>query len=283
VLIMEDLGQHPTLADLLLGGDREAAEDGLLEWAAALGRLNALTLVRAAELAAQRAQFPRSPYRPQAAWAFNAGVHYFGQLAESLAVRLPAGLESELATIRQFVETDLQAFSPCDVCPDNNFLTPDGVRFFDLEFADFHNALLDGAYLSILFPTCWCVGSLPPGARTRTEAAYREALVVGEPRVADNEYFASAMAMACAAWVIVTLNWHHPPLKDADHFSSRPPQRWAISGRARLVHRAEVLAARCREWGQLPAVTEVVDGMAGAWRVTWSPSESELPLYPAFS
>ncbi len=42
-LVLGDLGDHPALSDLLLGSDAAAAEQSLVDWATALGRIAALT------------------------------------------------------------------------------------------------------------------------------------------------------------------------------------------------------------------------------------------------
>jgi hypothetical protein len=49
VLVMEDLGNGPSLADLLLGPDADAATAGLLAWARGVVRMAATTPGRAPE------------------------------------------------------------------------------------------------------------------------------------------------------------------------------------------------------------------------------------------
>lgn len=49
VVVLEDLGRAPTLADKLLGNDARAAERALLSWARSLGRMHASTAGREAD------------------------------------------------------------------------------------------------------------------------------------------------------------------------------------------------------------------------------------------
>ena len=50
LVVLEDLGRAPTLADKLLGDDARAAERALLSWSRSLGRLHASTAGREARL-----------------------------------------------------------------------------------------------------------------------------------------------------------------------------------------------------------------------------------------
>lgn len=52
VLVLADLGEHPTLADYLLGTDADAAADALSAWAVGLGTLQARTTAWREEFAA---------------------------------------------------------------------------------------------------------------------------------------------------------------------------------------------------------------------------------------
>jgi hypothetical protein len=50
MVVLEDLGSHPSLADRLLGDSAESADGALREWASCYGRLAAVTVGREAEL-----------------------------------------------------------------------------------------------------------------------------------------------------------------------------------------------------------------------------------------
>ncbi|WP_433220157.1 hypothetical protein [Microtetraspora malaysiensis] len=59
LLVMEDLGDAPTLADLLLGDDPKAVTAGLLAWACGLGRLAAGSVQKKADLARLWARYDK--------------------------------------------------------------------------------------------------------------------------------------------------------------------------------------------------------------------------------
>ncbi len=197
LVVMSDLGNAPSLADVLLGGSAAAAEAALLDWARACGELATATAGRQQELAALRAAHSTGPgaagAKPAAAWpasarpagagpAADGSAHWLERrifqipaLLASLSIPAPARLASDLAEVAGIVRPGQpQVFSPGDICPDNNLLTAGGVRFIDFESAEFHSVFLDAAYLRMPFSTCWCVFRLPDRIGRAAEAAYRD-------------------------------------------------------------------------------------------------------------
>jgi hypothetical protein len=77
-------------------------------------------------------------------------------------------------------------FSPGDICPDNNLLTPDGLRMLDFEGASFHSVFDDAAYARMPFATCWFVYALPDGLAAEIEELYRAEVVRVFPDLADD-------------------------------------------------------------------------------------------------
>ena len=109
-------------------------------------------------------------------------------------------------------------FSPGDICPDNNLLTADGVRFIDYESAEFHSAFLDAAYLRMPFSTCWCVFRLPDGLRRSAEAVYRDLVSQIHPDLASDKSGCLACAVAVAAWTLHAMTY----LLDRSLLADRP-------------------------------------------------------------
>ena len=123
-----------------------------------------------------------------------------------VGVTPPAGLDAELAEIAAVVDRE-PVFSPGDICPDNNMLTADGIRFLDFESAGFHSAFLDAAYIRMPFSTCWCVFRLPPELAAAAEAAYRSEVCVVRPALADDLIWQSGVRRGVAAWTLSALRW----------------------------------------------------------------------------
>lgn len=112
-LVMEELGRGPSLADLLLGDDRTAAEDGLLAWARTVGTALAATL-RAGE--------------PAERISLEHGLGELLELATPLGVTAPPGIEADTGLIEDVLSasTPWLAYCPGDTCPDNNRVLIDG-------------------------------------------------------------------------------------------------------------------------------------------------------------
>src|SRR5712691_5383136 len=144
-LVMEDLGNGPSLADLLLRGDPSAAEHGLLAWAKTLGTALAATL-RFGE--------------PVERTSLEYGLGELLELATALGVTAPPDLGTDTGLIEEALSADTAwlAYCPGDTCPDNNRVLNDGsLRLFDFEGAEWRHGATEAAYCRAPFCTCWCV------------------------------------------------------------------------------------------------------------------------------
>src|SRR5262245_26221586 len=158
LVVLEDLGGAPTLADKLLGSDARGAERALLSWARSLGRLHATTAGREADFdALERRLTPPDLKDPLAADGATVLAGLPALLEADLGVPTPDAVVEHARNSRSLLETGRhRAFSPSDSCPDNNLITSRGVRFLDFEGGCVRNAIFDAAYLRVPFPSCWC-------------------------------------------------------------------------------------------------------------------------------
>lgn len=247
---------------------------------AALGRLNAATAGREGELDDVRAGLGNllgEPSQPEEVRAAPAEV------AKHAGAQLPAGTEADVRDVlRLFEPSPWRAFSPSDVCPDNNALTPDGVRFFDLEGSGFWHALWDGAYARILFPTCWCAGRLPAGLPERLEAAYRAELVEGVAEAADDEVFDAWMLRACAGWTLLSTKWLLPWCLEKDPPLGYPNGPQPTTFRRSVTARLRTFAELAEERPSLHALRDWAERISTALAERWPGEAFELEPYPAF-
>jgi hypothetical protein len=278
-VVMADLGTAGSLADLLLGDSAPAARAGLLTWAAGCGQL-------AAARAGQQAEFDRL----RAGYAGDsAGDTYWTELEQRvreaaeraglLGVTAPAGLAGELAIVAAAVSAQqYPVFSPGDICPDNNLVTADGIRFVDFESAGFHSVFLDAAYLRMPFSTCWCVFRLPAEVAASTEAAYRQEVTAQWPELADDTIWQGGVRRAVAAWTMSSMWWLLGRALKGDE-SLNPEVAVAPHARQLMRHRWQVLAADLETAGEYPALAALARSLLTATTGWQAP---DLPLYPAF-
>lgn len=281
LLVMEDLGRAATLAEKLLGNDPRAAEGGLLAWARSLGRLHAVTAGREADFGAlMRRLGLRTWHDPIAPDTRQALAELPALLLAELGVDTPAVTATRArSTVRLLGSRGFRAFSPSDLCPDNNLVTNHGVRFLDFEWGCIRDVTLDVAYLRVPFPSCWCVFRLPPGMADAMLAAWRAEIVDVWPALGDDEVLLPRLLDAQLLWTWLSTWWLMPRGQEAD----RPVgQHAGISPRrgAALVDRWERLAADCQ--ASEPALAEHSGAVAAALRQRFDVPDPALPPFPAF-
>ncbi|HET9894231.1 MAG TPA: hypothetical protein VFQ44_04805 [Streptosporangiaceae bacterium] len=289
LIVMRDLGEAPSLADVLLtsspAGARQA-RGALLGWTKACAELAVSTASRAAEYAGVQARHAlgQSPGGAQSAGA--AGGHWLARriweipgLLGKLSLDLPGGIEDDLAEVASLLSAaEFRVFSPGDLCPDNNLITSDGVRFIDFEYAEYHSAFLDAAYLSMPFSTCWCVFRLPPELARQAQATYRDLVSAAFPAAASDEVWLPGVRRASAAWTLHSMTYLLEASMAGDA-SMNPRASHAPTARQLLRYRWRRLAGELGGAGELPAITSLMSQLLTRTRSWQSPA---LPLYPAF-
>ena len=285
LVVMSDLGNAPSLADVLLGRPAADAEAALLDWARACGELAVATAGRQPELAALLAV--HSAER-RGGWRRGRGCHAhwlerrilrIPALLGELSVPAPAGLAGDLAEVAAIARPGQpEVFSPGDICPDNNLLTAAGVRFIDFESAEFHSS-------SSTPRTCGC-RSAPAGACSGcpTGSSGRPRASTGIwscgifPELASDDRWLPGVRRAMAAWTLHAMTYLLDRSMTADG-QMIDDGRAAPTARQLLRYRWRQLAAELEPAGELEALCTMARGLLAAtdqWQVP------DLPPYPAF-
>ncbi|HEX2131458.1 MAG TPA: hypothetical protein VHH15_07835 [Actinophytocola sp.] len=280
LVVLEDLGGAPTLADKLLGRDARDAERALLSWSRSLGRLHATTAGREADFdALQRRLTPpdlKDPLTVDGAAALD-GLPLV--LSDELDVPTSAAMLECAERSRSLLETGRhRAFSPSDSCPDNNLITDRGVRFLDFEGGCVRNALFDAAYLQVPFPSCWCPFALPVGMTDAMVAGWRAEVRAVWPELDDDAVLVPRLLDAQLFWVwLTTWQYFTRPEAAQTHSSSlaHTPKESQV-----LVDRWRRLAESAEAAGVDP-VAEHSTRVREALRARFDDARP-LPLYPAF-
>jgi Phosphotransferase enzyme family len=278
VVVMADLGPGLSMADVLLGRAATDARAAVLSWAGVCGDLSAMTSGRLAELPGLVTRYSAGPPGTPFPDTLAASVLRAPDRAALLGVIAPAGLAADLATVASSVQSgQFGVFTPGDLCPDNNLLTPAGVRLIDFEAAAVYPVFLDAAYIRMPFSTCWCVFRMPAELSQAAEARYRTAVCAAWPGLADDAVWQPGIRRGIAAWTMNSMSWllgralkGDPPL-DAERTSPRARQL--------IRHRWQVLAGELEAANDLPSLAEFARSLLSA-TAGWH--AGELPLYPAF-
>ena len=134
-VLLEDLGDGPSLATLLLRSDQDAAVRALYGYGTALAAVHAATFGRVVEYENLRgAHGPLAPRAPRLiGFAWDRIVALLGTLDDGFVVSPEATDAVRRVDARVADAGPFLAYSPGDCCPDNNCVAADGtVRLFDL-------------------------------------------------------------------------------------------------------------------------------------------------------
>lgn len=277
--LMEDLGEGPSPADVLLGDEAATAETTLLEIMQRLGQLHAHTIgwrENYEQLRAQLGPYQVDPER-YARLAAN-----FRETLEKLAVPLRPSAAADLDRVSAALGDPgpFLAFTHNDPCPDNWRRAADGrLRLFDFERGQFQQALLDGVYGTFHFPTCWCVGRLPARLVAQMEATYRAELIRGCPAAAEEQLFRPAVVEACAFWMLkwATSEWRGLLKVLEDDIT------WGLATvRQRWLMRSDIFVQLTQTTGYLESLGATFADLAVYLRGRWPPEANDVLPYPAF-
>lgn len=215
LLVLSDLGENTKLTDVLRSGAEPAAQNAMMAFAQALGRMHAATVGRELDFVAllRRVDVLHR-------------VDGIAQQAESAVAEVPALLRRELGIdvpdevaeqvahgSRLFGGGRFRAFSPSDLCPDNVIINDEGARILDYEWGGFRDATLDIAYALVSFPGCLCDIELSRELANQMVEAWRAEVVGVWPALADDDLLAEKILEARLIWVWLSTYWFLP----ADH------------------------------------------------------------------
>jgi hypothetical protein len=281
LVVLEDLGLAPTLADKLLGDDAKAAERALLSYSRSLGRLHATTAGREADFDALQRRLTVPDFKdPLAIDGATAMCDLPGLIEAELGVSTSVAVLECAERSRKLLETGHhRAFSPSDSCPDNNLITSRGVRFLDLEGGCVRNAIFDAAYLRVPFPSCWCPFGLPNGMTDAMLAGWRAEVRAVWPDLDDDGVLLPMLLDAQLFWVWLT-TWQFFSRPDAAQshsslLSDTPPETHVLTDRWRRLANDALLAGA-------DAVADHAAAVGDRLRVRWFDDDPVLALYPAF-
>jgi hypothetical protein len=275
IVVMEDLGPGSSLADSLLGTDRERAQADLVSYARAMGTMHAWSMRRSDEYAAIRTRRRRDAESSMAPYWIDViakNTEPFLALAAQFGLAT-AGVAEEIDSLDALMSGSGHAgLVHSDLCPDNTHIINGTCRLIDFELSGWGPIALDVAYLLAPFPSCWCFARLPSPAADPALLAHRQQLAnAGIDLGPDWE---SALTAALAGSVIARGAAIGRAL---DHDG-----RWGTAMfRPRLLTWLDSFAAASARTGALPRLRATAVGMDEQLRQRWP--DAAAPDYPALA
>lgn len=293
-IVIEDLGlAHPSLVGPLTRAPSptniQEAKSALTAYVRRLGKMHADT-------AGKYDQFTTILKRvyPQAL-RFNYVPESDNEIILNQFKKLAAIESNELAqdinSVIHFSQTknEFNVLLHGDICPDNVYYQNNKMYLIDFEFSDYGNALVDGTYLRMHMPSCWCSKAVPPSIVTEMESIYREELCKGIPAAKDDTIYNRQLAYSCAYWLIRTIKQLHDmdlidhewicPSGPVDPDSKWEPDKNAF--RPRILSRLGAFISCAKSTGHLPKLREAATGLLTHLRKTW-PETAEIDVFPVF-
>lgn len=254
LIVMEDLGRAPHLADALLGLDPRAATAALEGWVDAVARLHLASDDTVLSVFGSRlgARSPDLGTHAMPEHLAGAG-RTLPALADRVGLRTPDEVVETLTDLASGFAAPVVALTPGDTCPDNNVVLRDGVRLLDFEAAEIRHLAWDVAYLRVPWPSCWCAWRLPSELAEGLVRRYRERVATTFGYVASDAYVAD-LDRATLGWCLVSAAWFLPAALDdtvADASLGAGPGR-----RTTLMHRLWLA-------GHLPVADDADHALAG--------------------
>ena len=274
LVVMEDLGTDKRLDEILLGFDANAATDALMRMSLILATLHAVSRSHREQYDSIRAGIGEAPLAPVAAKRCASLCKRIQKCCDQLRVVLrPAVVDEIFALEEYFSDTGpFMAYIHNDACPDNFMMCGSKLKMWDFGWARFGQALIDGVYARLHFPSCWCVNRLPDGLVEDMESVYRNRLSQAIPE-AKGTLYDRVMVEASAQLVVGTLGQGLHKEGNTHGISTL---------RQRFLLRFELFAQTTQRFDHMQATGALFREIATRSRELWAEEELDMPVYPAF-
>jgi len=293
-VLLEDFGDnHVSLVDSLTGSNADNAKAALYRFMTCMGQLHADSHGKALNYF----KILKKVNPSAASWQDDLKITSDEILPKLEPILKYAGIplsESHWSEIRGVLSANLAlgeftTFVHGDICPDNVFDNPEKNELYliDFEWSFVRSALLDGTYLRMSMPTCWCARAIPEELIEPLETSYRELIKKKIPAARDDEAYHDAYVHACAFWLLRTI-LELEELWDKDHVWPSGPtpnnSLWKPAtnlGRPRIFSRLIAFNEVSKKYDKLPYLGSLSEQLLKALRARW-PDVKPLELYPAF-
>lgn len=294
-ILIEDLGdQHISLVDSLTYPDRDKAISALSRFMKSLGSLHASSYGHTDLYQKILQKINQDADTPQDDLNFLLAdlLPILKSANENLHLPVTTALVNEATEIITSVikPGPFTVLAHGDICPDNVFDHQDTkeLQLIDFEWAFVRSALLDGTYLRMSMPTCWCVKAIPTDVILMMETIYREELKRTIPAAWNDTAYCEAYTNACGFWILQqTLPFLDGILLQDRVASSGPTPEGSLWKpnhnlvRPRFLSRLQSFIDVSSQHDLLPYMREMARNMLIAAKLKW-PNTNLLEFYPAF-
>lgn len=294
-ILLEDLGEnHRSLVDSLTGQEQDTALSSLKRFMRCLGKFH----TQGHGEGIKKYQDILQALNPEAeVWhndlqkTLDDMLPKISAILKKLSIPYTSDMQDEVTHVIQavFAPGPFTTFVHGDICPDNVFDDPqkNTMHLIDFEWGFVRSALLDGTYLRMSMPTCWCSKALPEEFIGPLENIYRQELMKKMPAAKEDPLYYKAYTEACAFWMLNVLGEIEKVI-DADrlYYSGPVPENalWNPGenrGRPRVLARLSSFIQVSLKHKMLPHLRTLAEQVLKEVKILW-PDAKPLELFPAF-
>jgi len=294
-VLLEDLGTvHISLVDALSRPNKAEAIEALTRFIHAIAGMHAASFghLNVYEFILKRLHPQHETWQEHIQWRKAHLLPLLESICQILGVKASQELlqEADYVIETMFTPGPFTVLTHGDICPDNVFdhKSSKDMQLIDFEYASPRHALLDGTYLRMSMPTCWCAKAFPVPVIETMETIYKQKLATTIPAAKDKIEYQKAYVLACGFWILQqTLHFIENTLtQDRVGPSGQTPvdslwdpeKNWV---RPRVLSRLQAFVDVATPTGHLPQLTHMAKSMLGILAVRW-PEIKPLEFYPAF-
>ncbi|MHA3089605.1 GNAT family N-acetyltransferase [Legionella pneumophila] len=294
-ILIEDLGvRHVSLVDSLTLPNRDKAILALSRFMKALGSFHAAGAghTQLYETILRQIHGDNDTQTDDLAHTHNDLINRLKSTHKKLNLSLSNECVHEAQTLIESLLTPgpFTVLTHGDICPDNVFDHEENyeLQLIDFEWAFVRNALLDGTYLRMNMPTCWCAKAIPKEVIDSLELIYREEISRTIPETKNDAIYQKVYTEACGFWILQqTLHYIDSSLENdrvgpsgpvPENSLWEPEENWV---RPRVLSRLQAFIEVATSNGLLPQLTYMAKTVFDELKKRW-PNAKPLEFYPAF-
>jgi hypothetical protein len=289
-VLLEDLGECPSVQEILFGDNPARAHAALLAWGTLLGRMQRATLGHEPQFLALQTELGTITVLSDSNFDLRVELPTLRECLQTLEISIPTGFDAAIAALAQAMcdASPFRTFAHLDAGPHNGLMTPHGLRLLDFEMAGFGNALVDVVGARMAFPAAYRGRRVPMLSVKALEARYRAEIVEAIPELAEDRVFERLLGQACAHWAFVRVwGFWRGYLKNRLDIGPDYETQHGIKPENTAYYRTMIFTylrafiETAETLGQQPLLRataeQVLDALLRAW-----PELEPWPVYPAF-
>jgi hypothetical protein len=291
MMIVEDLGQGPSLQDVLMSGEAATGTFHLTALGGMLGRIQEATSHRSDAFTVMQATLGVSSALCGGSMDVRNLIPLLHECLDALSVAPNEGFDGAVAVVGEAMIEDprWRTFAHFDAGPHNCITRGRTLKLIDFEFAGLGNGLIDLVGARMAFPVAYHGRRVPEVVVDALESNYRVERLASVPAAGDDTFFRTELARACAHWALTKLwgfwkDYLRDRLKEGpayDDQEDRGPQRAAYFRQMIFTYLLSFVET-ARQWDVLPELRSILARVMDRLRIHW-PDLAPWPFYPAFA